>query len=251
MLFSLKKFLSLLKPYGSAKDRELARYIHNISGVRPLNLNLYKLAISHSSSLPLKNNSGISLNHSYERLEYLGDAVLGTIVAEYLFKKFPFKDEGFLTEIRSRIVNREALNHVSRKIGLSKIVLHSGKGHNSHKSVYGDALEALVGAIYLDYGFHVCKSFVLHKIVTPHFDMEDVVNNNKNFKSILIEWGQKENKKIIFRIVKETGNTHNREFTAEVVIENESVSEGSGHSKKKAEQAAAEKACIHLKVSQD
>jgi ribonuclease-3 len=236
-------YLKSLLRYTSAKDKELINSIANITGQRPGNIGIYKLAISHSSAAA-EHPSGTK--NSYERLEYLGDAVLGALVAEYLFKRFPYKNEGFLTDIRSRIVNRESLNRVGKKMGLNKIVEYTGKVNVSHKSLYGDALEALVGAIYIDKGFYACKKFVLDKIIEPHFDLDEVISNTTNFKSLLIEWSQKENKNIRFSIVDEKGNMHNKVFTAEVNIDGAVVSTGSGSSKKRAEQAAAEKACETL-----
>lgn len=246
MLTFLKRLPDLLKFSSSAKERKFISAISQITGQTPYNIDLYKLAVSHTSAAR-ENIAGVK--HSNERLEYLGDAVLGAIVAEYLFKKFPYKDEGFLTEIRSRIVNRESLNNVSKKIGLNQLVEFSGgRSTNSHKSLYGDALEALVGAVYLDKGFKPCKKFVLQKIIKPHFDIEEIVNLNSNFKSILIEWAQKDNKAIKFVIINEIGSTHQKEFTAQVLINEEAISTGKGYSKKKAEQAAAEKACQELGI---
>jgi ribonuclease-3 len=213
--------------------------------MHPDNSSLYKLAISHSS-VAKENSSGTK--NSYERLEYLGDSVLGTVVAEYLFKKFPYKNEGFLTDIRSRIVNRESLNKVGKKMGLNRIVEYSGKVNLSHKSLYGDVLEALVGAVYLDKGFYPCREFILTKILEHHFDIEEVVTNTSNFKSLLIEWTQKHNHKLDFNIKEESGNMHNKEFTAAILIDEKEVSIGKGTSKKRAEQAAAEKACDVLGI---
>jgi ribonuclease III len=239
-VFSLFKRLSGFIGLSTFKEKKLVSAITNIVGQAPYNIDLYKLAVSHSSVAKDR--------LSNERLEYLGDAVLGAVVAEYLFKKFPYKSEGFLTEIRSRIVNRESLNKLGKKIGLSKIVVfNSVKGNSfSHKSIYGDALEALVGAVYLDKGFKSCRKFILSRLIYPHFDLEEIVENNYNFKSILIEWAQKENKNIKFLIIKELGHIHNKEFTAEVLIDDKPLSTGIGQSKKKAEQAAAEKACSEL-----
>lgn len=247
MLSFFKRFADLLKSSDSDKEKKFVKTISEITGQTPYNIDLYKLAFSHTS-VAKESHSGVK--NSNERLEYLGDAVLGAVVAEYLFKKFPYKNEGFLTEIRSRIVNRESLNSVGKKIGLNKVVEFNG-GKNtsiSHKSLYGDALEALVGAIYLDKGFKSAKKFVLNRIIQAHYDLEEVVQVNSNFKSILIEWAQKDNKAIKFVIINEMGNTHQKEFTAQVIIDDKPVSTGKGHSKKKAEQAAAEKACQELGV---
>ena len=241
--------MSFLKRYliyfQSKNERQFYQIISRVTGFKPSNTDLYRLAISHSS-VAKENASGTK--NSYERLEFLGDSVLGTVVAEYLFKRFPYKNEGFLTDIRSRIVNRESLNKVGKKMGLNQLVVYSGKVNVSHKSLYGDVLEALVGAIYLDKGFYPCKKFILTKILDHHFDIEEVVSNTSNFKSLLIEWTQKHNRKLDFSIKEENGNMHNKEFTAAILIDEEEISIGKGTSKKRAEQAAAEKACIALAI---
>lgn len=153
-------------------------------GSKPFNLRLYKLAIKHAS---VANESINGLKISNERLEYLGDAILGAVVAEFLFIKFPYRDEGFLTETRSRMVNREALNEIAIKIGLSKVIEKEfkGKNLNAHKSIFGDTLEALVGAVYLDRGYHFCKKFILKRIII-HFDVDGIITTTTNFKSKII-----------------------------------------------------------------
>lgn len=230
----------------SESDAYLFNTIYNITGLRPKNLQLYRLAVSHTSLA--KEMDGIK--YSNERLEYLGDAVLGAIIADYLFKKYPFKDEGFLTEIRSRIVNRESLNELGKIIGLNKIVEHAGAKQHfrvTSKSLYGDALEAIVGAVYLDQGFKKCKIFIL-KVLLPNFNLEEIVNSHKNFKSILIEYVQKENKFVKFVVISEQAYNNVKQFTSQVVINDEPICLGMGYSKKKSEQAAAEKACELLKI---
>jgi len=240
-LISYLRRISHLFNKQQVKEKTFAKSIANITGQTPINLNLYKLAVCHTSAAK---EDKLGVRSSNERLEYLGDAILGAVIAEFLFKKFPYKDEGFLTEIRSRIVNRESLNKLGKKIGLNKIVeFNPGRGGNTHKSLYGDALEALVGAVYLDKGFKSCRKFILTRLLQPHFDLNEIIENNLNFKSVLIEWAQKESKDIKFVIIKEVGSIHHKEFTAQVLIEDEPVSTGTGFSKKKAEQAAAEKAC--------
>lgn len=216
-------------------------------GSKPFNLSLYKLAIKHAS---IGDESINGLKISNERLEYLGDAILGAVVAEYLFNKFPYRDEGFLTETRSRIVNREALNQISIKIGLARILEteYKGKNLNSHKSIFGDTLEALVGAIYLDRGYYFCKNFILRRIII-HFDVEDIISTTSNFKSKVIEWVQKENKLIEFNTTNVTGNQRFKEFTVEVTINGDLVATGKGATKKKAEQEAAKNACEKLNIA--
>ncbi|UCS95608.1 ribonuclease III [Echinicola marina] len=230
------------------KDKRLAAAIKLIVGSKPLNLSLYKLALKHSSAAS-EIKQGIKASN--ERLEFLGDAILGAIVAEHLFIKFPFRDEGFLTETRSRIVNRESLNQVGKKIGLPNIVDTdlSGKGIYTHKSIYGDTLEALVGAVYLDRGYGFCKRFILTRIITPHFDIDNIISTTTNFKSKIIEWSQKENKEIEFSLISVTGSQRFKEFLVELKIEQETFAEGKGATKKKAEQEAAKNACEKLNLA--
>lgn len=229
------------------REKFLKKSVKHLIGTSPSNLQLYRLAFLHSSAS--RESIAKSYKESNERLEFLGDSVLGMITASYLFKKFPFKDEGFLTEIRSRMVSRESLNILGRKIGLDKIIEHENQNRAalSRSSMYGDALEAFIGAVYLDKGFAFTQNFVIRKILTQHFDLDLVVQNNPNFKSILIEWSQREGKRITFE-VGEDGHNHNKEFTASILLNNEKIAEGKGYSKKKAEQTAAMKACEFLDI---
>ena len=230
---------------GDEREQKLRKAIENIIGEKPSNAALYRLAFMHSSVS--KETVAKGYKESNERLEFLGDAVLGMITAEFLFKKFPFKDEGFLTEIRSRIVSRESLNVVARKLGLEQLIEYDGNRKTvlSRTSMYGDALEALIGAIYIDKGFRFTKTFITKKILTQYFDIDAVVNNNPNFKSLIIEWAQKEGKQLRFEI-SEQGTMHNKEFSAQIFVNDEPFSLGQGYSKKKAEQTAAMKACEGL-----
>jgi len=223
---------------GSVSDRNFESTIKNLTGFSPENIELYRLATKHSSAVN-------KVKDHNERLEYLGDAVLGAVIAEFLFKKFPYKEEGFLTEIRSRIVNGEHLSSLAKKIGLSALIEHDKRqkgGQLNRSSMHGDAMEALVAAVFLDHGFIKCKTFIIEKLVIPHCDIDSIVEQNVNFKSQLIEWAQQNSKKIAFDIVDEKGASHYREFVAEVKIDGEVAGTGAGLSKKKAEQAAAEKA---------
>ena len=227
----------------SENDKTLYATIKGILGKKPKNLDLYKLAVRHSS-----------MNEdSNERLEFLGDAILGAVIAEYLFKKFPYKDEGFLTEIRSRIVKRESLNSLALRIGLNKILEFqnigtSNEGKKLHQSIYGNALEAFIGAVYLDRGYHFCKIFIIEQLVNPYINLQEVIDSQHNYKIILIEWVQKHGKSIHFDVIEEHGSKHSREFTSEVSVDDEIVGKGRGYSKKKSEQAAAQKACIFFNI---
>ena len=231
------------------RGKHLYKSVKHLIGANPSNLELYRLAFLHASAS--RESASKSYKESNERLEFLGDSVLGMITAAYLFRKFPFKDEGFLTEIRSRMVSRESLNVLGRKLGLEEVIEYENqrKTSLSRSSMYGDALEAFIGAVYLDKGFGFTQKFITQKILTQYFDLDTVVQNNPNFKSILIEWAQKEGKKVQFTLDEE-GVHHDKEFTAFVLLENEKIAEGKGYSKKKAEQNAAMKACEALKINQ-
>lgn len=233
--------------FADAKTKEFRKAIERIIGEKPSNDQLYKLAFRHTSASVKTIVAGFK--ESNERLEYLGDSVLGMIIAEYLFKKYPFKDEGFLTEIRSRIVNRESLNKVARKIGLDDLITFDGnRVTHTRTSMYGDAMEALIGAIYLDKGFKFTRKFIIKILIANYFDLDEVIKNNANYKSILLTWAQSLSKKVDFDIVKEHGSHHSKEFIAQVTVDDVIISEGNGWNKKKAEQDAARKACEILKI---
>ncbi|MCI0750863.1 MAG: ribonuclease III [Flammeovirgaceae bacterium] len=229
----------------STTDKKLIAAIENIAGFSPSNIELYKLATIHTS-VAKENNQG--QKESNERLEYLGDAILGAAVAEFLFKKFPFRNEGFLTEIRSRLVNRESLNLLARKIGVGKIVQFDQKNAQLQQVILGNTLEAIVGAIYLDKGYAKTKKFVIDKLILPHNDLEELINSNSNFKSKIIEWSQKEGKELRFEVIDIKKSRNFKEFTAQIFVDNEPAGMGYGNSKKKAEQDAALKTCELFKI---
>lgn len=239
-----KSFLEFFKK--DPKFKEFRRSIEQIIGEKPKNDLLYQLAFRHTSASKQTKISGFK--ESNERLEFLGDSVLGMIVAEYLFKKYPFKDEGFLTEIRSRIVNRESLNIVARRIGLDKLIEFDGQRNFHRTSMFGDAMEALIGAIYLDKGFTFTKKFIISKLLTNHFDLDVVISNNTNYKSTILSWAQADGRKVEFIIVEEKGKNHSKEFIAQVLVDAEVISSGSGWNKKKAEQDASRRACETLNI---
>ncbi len=246
MYRAAKRFLNTFTKK-SEKDRKLIAAIETIVGSKPANLSLYRLATKHAS-IAKKNNKGI--RESNERLEYLGDAVLGAAVADYLFRKFPYKEEGFLTEIRSRLVNRESLNTLGKKLGLETVIEYdqTNKTKLSHKSLYGDTLEAIVGAVYLDKGYQSCKRFIWKKLIIPYFNLDEIVLSNPNYKSKIIEWAQKESKEVKFDIIDIKSQNHYKEFTVLVYIDDEPFGTGHGFNKKKAEQDAAQKTCELLNL---
>lgn len=226
------------------RDGKLKIAVKTITGLTPGNIELYRLAALHSS----KGTEINGFRQSNERLEYLGDAILGATVADFLFKKFPFKDEGFLTEIRSRIVNRETLNQLASKVGLQAVVECDNRNGSLQRVILGNALEALVGAVYLDKGYLVTRKFVIDKLIQPYFNIETVVQSTGNFKSKLIEWGQKEGKPVRFEVADIRQGPNKREFNCQVFVADEPYGSGFGMSKKKAEQDAAQKTCLALGI---
>ena len=232
-----------MKLFNSIKkeDQKIIKAILFLFGFEPVNINLYKLALLHKS----KNK-----NESNERLEYLGDAVLNLIVAEYLFKKYPFKDEGFLTKIRSKIVSRESLNNLGRKVGLKELINFKNVNEYSknYNSIYGDALEAIIGAVYLDVGFEYCQEYIVKNIIIPYYNFDELVNKTHNFKSKILEWSQKEKKLIKFSTKKITLKNNSSQFESILIIENKEISKGFGSNKKNAEKDASRLACEKLEL---
>ncbi len=239
-----KQFRKRLFP--STKDRQFRRDIARLTGSYPVNIDLYKLATLHSSVGKISKQGNRVSN---ERLEFLGDAILSMVIAEFLFKKYPDKNEGFLTEIRSRIVKRDTLNRLAAKIGVPELVEIQDKNHRKRKnSIYGNALEAIIGAVYLDLGYPFCKTFILDKIVRNNLNLKKIIHTDTNYKSKVIEWAQKESRDITFQTVDDTDLTGNKEFEIHLLIDDQQVSMGKGTSKKRAEQDAAFKACQQLKL---
>ena len=188
------------------------------------------------------------LKMSNERLEYLGDAVLSSIVADYLFKKFPYKEEGFLTEMRSRIVSRAQLNRLSKKLGFDKLVESEAFCNNHSKSMFGDAYEAFVGALYLDKGYSFTRRIILKRIIEVHFDIEKLETEDVNFKSQMIEWSQKEKVPVEFKVVDEVGNGYGKQYVVDLLIEGVNYGQGRDYSIKGAEQQASGKALEKLET---
>jgi ribonuclease-3 len=243
----IRGIFTVLLFFSSKSNRKLIKSVKTLIGVSPGNIELYKLATQHRS---IAKQNNIGFRESNERLEYLGDAILGSVVAEYLFKKYPAKDEGFLTEIRSRIVNRDVLNLVAKNMGIPAIVEYTNnrRSRQAYKSIYGDTLEALIGAVYLDKGYQTTRKFIIKKLLLQQYDLDKIIQVNPNYKSKIIEWAHRQNKDVKFEITEIKGSSHNREFMAELQVEGEPVAQGNGFSKKKAEQDAAQKSCVKLHI---
>ncbi len=229
-------------------DRKYVKALRNLLGFVPGNLSLYKMAFRHKSvALVLKDRA----KNSNERLEFLGDAVLGSVVAEILFKIYPYKDEGFLTEMRSKIVSRVNLNQLAKKLGFGILIEFDPKTINitsKQSSLLGDAFEALVGAVYLDKGYNFTKEFLSQRIIKPHVDIHTLELTETNFKSKLIEWCQRHSKDISFELKSNEEGENVKLFTIQVFIDNEPMASGIDYSKKNAEKFAAEKTCELLRI---
>ena len=229
------------------QDQQLQESIKNIIGFSPGNIFLYKTALRHKSAAP--DDDAQRIRQSNERMEDLGDAVLSAVVADFLYCKFPGRDEGFLTEMRSRMVSRSSLGKLSEKLGVSHLVeARSELLAVPGSFIGGNAFEALIGAIYLDKGYDFTRDVIVNRIIRFHIDLEELENNDTNHKSRLIEWAQKEKKTVDFQLVSEEPQGKNRLYTVHVLIDNVIAGKGMDHSKKAAEQAAAGDACKQLNL---
>lgn len=241
-------FFPFLKYYFSS-NRDLFVRIKQITGLTPYNLSCYQQSLRHHSTANKIHNSGSK--DSNERLEYLGDAVLNSVVAEYLFKKYPYKDEGFLTELRSKIVSRVSLNDLALKIGLSKLVAYDKKSMqniNLRNSIFGNALEAFIGAIFLDQGYKKSKYFIIEKLIRYHIDVDKLQQTEKNFKGRLIEFTQKAGMNLDFNVT-ELAHGKQKIYKLTVIIDDKVFGEAEHTNKKQAEQQASEKALLYLKTN--
>lgn len=228
------------------KEKELYSYFYKILGFYPKNISLYKQALLHKSS-SIKSEEGKWINN--ERLEFLGDAILDAIVGDVVFRRFEGKREGFLTNARSKIVQRETLNKLAIDIGLDKLIKFSSHSTTSHNSnMCGNAFEALVGAIYLDYGYNHCMRFMKNRILEHLISVDKMAYKEVNFKSKLIEWSQKNKMILDFKLVDQKAIEGNSPvFYTQVEIENIKCGSGKGYSKKESQQVAAKETLEMLK----
>ncbi|GAC1570736.1 MAG: hypothetical protein NVS3B8_17880 [Chitinophagaceae bacterium] len=225
----LDRFIS-----NSEKAPSFKKQLRNVLGFLPGNTSLYKAALTHRSVKEMADENN-------ERLEYLGDAILSSIVADFLFKKYPYKEEGFLTEMRSKMVNRTTLNEIALKMGLKKIT-NFNKFDNSLRisQIFGNTLEAVVGAVYLDKGFNKTKLWVMARIILPHLFMEDLENLEINHKNKLYGWANKNGKNLEFETIDERVEGGRRLFTIGAVVDGALLAEGQAYNKKDARQIAAQ-----------
>ena len=219
--------------YKNPSEKQLAESIKNLFGFYPKNISLFEQALTHSSAA--------KHTKSNERLEFLGDSVLGTIVAEYLFGILPNKDEGVLTQVRSRMVSRIQLNKLAVKLGIDKILRTDIKGSVSY-ALYGDAFEALVGAIYLDIGYIKTKKIVIENIIKHHFDINTLINEDTDYKSRLINFCAKNKVPLQFVLIDENMIGVKKFYHIGIEVDGKIIAEAQNPNKRAAEQLAASKA---------
>jgi ribonuclease III len=226
-----------------SSDKQFARSVGEIVGFTPSNLQIFKQAFSHKSAVDPK----LHTVTSNERLEYLGDSLLSTIVAEYLFQKYPNSNEGFLTKMRSKIVKRKTLNRIADDMGID-VVLQENNDTRLSDSMKGNCLEALVGAIYLEKGFDKTKEIVIRKILRQHLNIQDLEDNDDNYKSQLLEYCQKNGNEIDYRVIERFKMENRDRFKIAVYVNGKEIASGEDFNKKSAEQNASFKALKSLGI---
>lgn len=242
---AIKKLLSLFNANTRRSDKDFKNWIKLTTGLTPKNISLYHQAFFHSS-ISVK-RSGTTVSN--ERLEFLGDAVLGAIIAEYLFKMFPYKDEGFLTQLRSKIVNGQSLRELALKFGFNYFLKASlTKDEKTKSSAYGDAFEAFIGAVYLDMGYNNTKKFVIGKIIKLHVDVDELVNTNEDYKSQLQIFCQKNKFSLEYKLISEERIGANKHYIVQVYINEKPYTRFENYSKRVAEQKAAQLTLEELKI---
>jgi ribonuclease-3 len=234
--------------YYFSPDKNLARKIKSVAGFIPNDLTLFKLAFAHKSSSSEKDYA----MQNNERLEYLGDAVLGTIVAEYLFRKYPNANEGFLTKMRSKIVKRSSLNDIADSMGLEMILSEYNAARLS-KAMLGNALEALVGAVYIETGYNYTYKYVVRRIMRKYLNIHELELYDDNYKSQLLEWCQKNGKEVSYKVLSKYKHDKRDRFKIGVFVDGEKISSADDYNKKAAEQTASEHAIkvLNINMSKD
>ncbi|MCB4807151.1 ribonuclease III [Tamlana sp. 62-3] len=217
--------------------------IHKILGFKPKEVKFYKVAFTHRS-MNLKDSKGNAIN--YERLEFLGDAMLSSVIASHLYLEVPSGDEGYLTKMRSKIVSREHLNELGKELKLINLVESKIPQGQFGDNIHGNLFEALIGAIFLDRGYKYCEKFIYTRVIIPYVDIETLEGKVISYKSLLIEWCQKEKKTFNYNVYDDTGNDQLRHFSVKLSINDKVISKARATSKKKAEEKASKRAFFAL-----
>ncbi len=220
-------------------DGNFFMQIQNILGFKPKRIKYYEKAFTHRS-MNKRDKDGTPIN--YERLEFVGDAMVSSIIATHLFNEVPQGDEGYLTKMRSKIVSREHLNELGKELDLIKLVESKIPKNNFGSNIHGNLFEALVGAIFLDRGYKYCEKFIFDKVIDPHVDIAKLEGKVISYKSLLIEWCQKEKKSFDYHVYEDTGNDDLRHFSVKLSINNKVIAKARATSKKKAEEKASKRA---------
>ena len=230
---------NILKNSRSDKDGNFFLLLNDILGYKVKDKSLYIKAFTHRS-MNIKDKMGNPIN--YERLEFVGDAMLSAVIAAYLFEKVPHGDEGYLTKMRSKVVSREHLNELGRELNLIDLVESKIPKSNFGNNIHGNLFEALVGAIYLDKGYKYCEDFINKRVIKPHVDIETLEGRVISYKSLLIEWCQKEKKTFDYNVYEDTGNDDLKHFSVKLSIDEKVIAKARATSKKKAEEKASKRA---------
>ena len=227
----------IVKPH-STENKELYRDLKKLLNFSPKKINKYKKAFTHRS-IQILDKKGNPIN--YERLEFLGDSILGSVIAAYLYKKVPSGSEGYLTQMRSKIVSREHLNELGKDLDLIRFVKSNIDQANVGDNIHGNIFEALVGAIYLDKGYNACQKFIYENVIVPYVDIEKLEGKITSYKGLIIEWCQKQKKKYKFDTYEDSGNESVKHFSVKIIINGEQIAKGRATSKKKAEEQASKR----------
>jgi len=222
----------------SEEDEKLFIELKQLLNFSPRKISKYKKAFTHSS-LQIQDINGNPVN--YERLEFLGDSILGSVISAYLYKKVPTGTEGYLTKMRSKIVSREHLNELGKDLNLLSFVKSNVDEANVGDNIHGNIFEALIGAIYLDKGYQTCQKFIYENVIDPYVDIEKLEGKITSYKGLIIEWCQKQKKKYKFDTYEDSGNENIKHFSVKVSIDGELVAKGRSTSKKKAEEQASKR----------
>ncbi|MCX7861722.1 MAG: ribonuclease III [Bacteroidales bacterium] len=227
------------------KKHPIAEFLINVFGFYPKNIYLFELAFIHKSA-SLYHNKNFSLNN--ERLEFLGDAVLNIIVGEYLYYEFPNENEGFLTNLRSKIVNRNTLNEIAYHLNIQQCMVTQQEHSHLNSKIYGNTLEALIGAIFIDQGYNKAHKIVLEKIILPHIDIPSLILNDTNYKGQILDWIQKKHYQLEFKNYETILQNNQQGYISELYINKQLYGTGKGISKKNAEQEASKQALIKIGI---
>ncbi|MEQ6124367.1 ribonuclease III [Pseudotenacibaculum sp. MALMAid0570] len=228
----------IVKPSSKGNDEGFYNAMRELLNFYPKKIEFYEMAFTHRS---LKKLDGKGEPFNYERLEFLGDAMLGSVIASYLYKKVPRGTEGYLTQMRSKIVSRDHLNELGKDLDLIQFVKSNISQDNVGDNIHGNIFEALIGAIYLDKGYNYCKKFIYEKVITPYVDIPKLEGKITSYKGLIIEWCQKQKKKYHIDTYEDTGNESVKHFSVKISIDGEQIAKGRATSKKKAEEQASKR----------